>query len=85
MIWGWIGVSLAMLCIALGMAELASAYPTSGGMYYYQFRLAGRRTGPFACWITGVCASALPSHSSAVRPASSWRLYRWYQPNNQAG
>jgi amino acid transporter len=47
------------LCIALGMAELASAYPTSGGMYYWQFRLAGRRVGPFACWITGVCCAVL--------------------------
>ena len=45
--------SATQLCIALGMAELASAYPTSGGMYYYQFRLSGRRVGPFACWITG--------------------------------
>lgn len=41
------------LCIALCMAELASAYPTSGGMYYWQYKLAGRRVGPFACWITG--------------------------------
>lgn len=32
-IWGWIGVSALMLCIGLGMAELTSAYPTSGGMY----------------------------------------------------
>jgi amino acid transporter len=37
------------------MAELASAYPTSGGMYYWQYKLAGRRVGPFACWITGEC------------------------------
>lgn len=52
-IWGWLGVSFCMLCIALGMAELSSAYPTSGGMYYWQFRLAGRTSGPFACWLTG--------------------------------
>lgn len=49
---------ILQLCIALGMAELASAYPTSGGMYYWQFRLAGRRVGPFACWITGGWGSA---------------------------
>lgn len=54
-IWGWLGVSFCMLCIALGMAELSSAYPTSGGMYYWQFRLAGRTSGPFACWLTGAC------------------------------
>jgi hypothetical protein len=33
-VWGWIVVSAFMLCVGLGMAELASAYPTSGGMYY---------------------------------------------------
>jgi hypothetical protein len=53
-IWGWLGVSFCMLCIALGMAELCSAYPTSGGMYYWQYKLAGRRVGPFACWLTGM-------------------------------
>ncbi|KAI8472838.1 MAG: amino acid/polyamine transporter I [Monoraphidium minutum] len=52
-IWGWIVVSAATLCVGLGMAELASAYPTSGGMYYWQFRLAGRKFGPWACWVTG--------------------------------
>jgi amino acid transporter len=43
----------AQLCSALGMAELASAYPTSGGMYYWQFKLAGEQWGPLACWLTG--------------------------------
>lgn len=38
MIWGWLGVSMAMLCIALGMAELASAYPTSGACCWLQDR-----------------------------------------------
>lgn len=52
-VWGWIAVSFATLCIGLGMAELASAYPTSGGMYYWQFRLCGDRFGPWACWVTG--------------------------------
>ena len=33
-VWGWMLVSALMLCVGLGMAELASAYPTSGGMYY---------------------------------------------------
>lgn len=52
-VWGWVGVSIATLCVGLGMAELSSAYPTSGGMYYWQFRLAGRKFGPWACWVTG--------------------------------
>ncbi|GBF99453.1 amino-acid permease [Raphidocelis subcapitata] len=52
-VWGWIAVSAATLCIGLGMAELASAYPTSGGMYYWMSKLAGKRVGPWACWVTG--------------------------------
>jgi hypothetical protein len=23
-------------------------------MYYWQYKLAGRRVGPFACWLTGM-------------------------------
>ena len=33
-VWGWMLVSALMMCVGLGMAELVSAYPTSGGMYY---------------------------------------------------
>ncbi len=51
--WGWLVGSAAMLCVALGMAELASAYPTSGGMYYWQYKLRSKRYAPFACWLTG--------------------------------
>lgn len=52
-VWGWVAVSMATVCIGLGMAELASAYPTSGGMYYWMNRLAGKRFGAWACWVTG--------------------------------
>eukprot|EP00775_Hariotina_reticulata_P000773 gene773-1085_t len=52
-VWGWVVVSVFQLCVGLGMAELASAYPTSGGMYYWQYRLSGPYGGPFACWLTG--------------------------------
>ncbi|KAG2482254.1 hypothetical protein HYH03_018798 [Edaphochlamys debaryana] len=52
-LWGWILVSLLNLCVALGMAELASAYPTSGGMYYWIFQLTPPRFAPLVCWVTG--------------------------------
>src|SRR3954464_1735022 len=39
---GWPLVSLFTLCVAAGMAELASAYPTAGGLYFWSFRLGGR-------------------------------------------
>ncbi|PNH06511.1 Amino-acid permease BAT1 [Tetrabaena socialis] len=49
-VWGWFLVSAMSLCVALGMAELASAYPTSGGMYYWIYQLSGPRVGPLVCW-----------------------------------
>ncbi|GLC56117.1 hypothetical protein PLESTB_001066200 [Pleodorina starrii] len=52
-LWGWFLVSVLSLCVALGMAELASAYPTSGGMYYWIFELVPPSVGPLICWVTG--------------------------------
>jgi len=42
---GWPLVSLMVLMIAASMAELASAYPTAGGLYFWAYRLGGRRWG----------------------------------------
>src|SRR5438034_8079773 len=39
---GWPVVSVLTLCVAASMAELASAYPTAGGLYFWAFRLGGR-------------------------------------------
>jgi amino acid transporter len=68
-----------MLCIALGMAELSSAYPTSGGMYYWQYKLAGRRVGPFACWLTGMLLLFLKSEIAG----DSWAREPQHQPMQQ--
>lgn len=34
-LWGWIIASIFILTIGIGMAELGSAMPTSGGLYYW--------------------------------------------------
>ena len=52
-LWGWILASIGSFCVALGMSELASAYPTSGGMYYWIYQLSGPIYGPALCWVTG--------------------------------
>src|SRR6266568_7492767 len=39
---GWPIVSLFTLAVAASMAEIASAYPTAGGLYFWSFRLGGR-------------------------------------------
>ncbi|PWY84634.1 amino acid transporter [Aspergillus sclerotioniger CBS 115572] len=53
MVWGWIIAMIFIQCIAMSMAELCSAMPTSGGLYYAAAVLAPPKYGPFAAWITG--------------------------------
>src|SRR5688572_17962164 len=51
---GWPIVSLFTLCVAASMAELASAYPTAGGLYYWALRLGGRGWGWTTAWFNMV-------------------------------
>lgn len=48
---GWPLVSLFTLAVAASMAELASAYPTAGGLYYWAFRLGGRQWAWVTAWL----------------------------------
>jgi amino acid permease (GABA permease) len=52
MTWGWIFVGLMTMIVGLGMAEVCSAYPTSGGLYYWSAKLA-KRNGAAWSWFTG--------------------------------
>ncbi|KXS16086.1 amino acid transporter [Gonapodya prolifera JEL478] len=51
-VWGWIFVALMSLSVALCMAEICSAYPTAGGLYYWSAKLGGDRYGPVFAWFT---------------------------------
>ena len=54
MVYGWPVAGAFTLAVGLAMAEICSAYPTSGGLYFWSARLcARRRWGPFAAWLTG--------------------------------
>src|SRR5216683_4836896 len=48
---GWPLVSIFTLAIAASMAELASAYPTAGGLYFWAFRLGGRGWAWWTAWL----------------------------------
>ncbi len=51
---GWPLVTVFVVIVALGMAELASAYPTAGGLYYWSSKIGFRgRGGPAWGWYTG--------------------------------
>lgn len=47
---GWPLVTIFVVIVALGMAELASAYPTAGGLYYWASKLGGPTWGWFTGW-----------------------------------
>jgi amino acid transporter len=47
--YSWLLVGLMSTIIALSMAEIASAYPTAGGLYYWASKLGGPGWG----WATG--------------------------------
>src|SRR5438132_5102256 len=48
---GWPLVSLLTLAVAASMAELASAYPTAGGLYFWAYRLGGRGWAWITAWL----------------------------------
>jgi amino acid permease len=52
-IWGWLGVSLIILCVAASLGEITSVYPTSGGVYYQTFMLSPPSYRRIASWICG--------------------------------
>ena len=47
---GWPLASLLSLCFALAMAQLASAFPTAGGLYHWASILGGRGWGWLTAW-----------------------------------
>ncbi len=52
LVWGWIIVGVMTLVVGLGMAEIASAYPTAGGLYYWSAKLSKNNPGAWS-WFTG--------------------------------
>ena len=40
MTWGWLIAMIGIQCVSMGMAEICSSMPTSGGLYYASAVLA---------------------------------------------
>jgi amino acid transporter len=49
--WGWPIVSAFILLIGFCMSELVSAYPTSGGIYWWASKLGGVKAGFYTGWL----------------------------------
>ncbi|TJZ44217.1 amino acid permease [Streptomyces piniterrae] len=51
MMWGWVAVGFMVMFVGAGLAEVTSAYPTSGALYYMADQLGGRRWGWYTGWL----------------------------------
>jgi amino acid transporter len=47
---GWPACCLISLCVAMAMAQVASAFPTAGGLYHWAAILGGRGWGWLTAW-----------------------------------
>ena len=52
-VWCWLIAGAGCMCIALSVAELVSAYPTSGGLYFTLQYLVPTKHIPLTSWICG--------------------------------
>ncbi len=48
--WGWLLVGAFCIIVSLAMGEIASTYPTAGGLYYWSSRLGSPVWGWFTGW-----------------------------------
>ena len=48
---GWPLVTVFVLLIAASMGEIASAYPTAGGLYYWASRMKNKNWGWWTAWL----------------------------------
>jgi amino acid transporter len=76
---GWPVICGLILLVAFSMAELASKYPTAGGLYYWASDLGGRTWGWFTGWfnfvgLVGIVASVI--YGSATFLTTLLGLYK---------
>ena len=65
---GWPVVSLFTLAVAASMAEIASAYPTAGGLYFWAFKLGGRTWAWVTAWLNMIGQVSI---TAGIEPQSS--------------
>ncbi|KAJ6455335.1 amino acid permease-domain-containing protein [Mycena vitilis] len=58
MVWGWFTCCCFLVVVALAMAELGSAAPTAGGLYYWTFTFSSPRYRKVMSWLIGYVNTA---------------------------
>jgi amino acid transporter len=65
MVWGWLTASVLIMFVGLALAELASAAPTSGGLYFWTWTFSPPRYKKVLSWLVG-CKKTSWLYYSAV-------------------
>src|SRR4051795_9743859 len=82
--WGWLVVGGFCTLVALAMGEIASAYPTAGGLYFWASRLGSPAWGWFTGWfnlVGQIAVTASIGYGLAIFGTSLLNLL-WGYPNN---
>lgn len=82
--WGWLLVGTMSTIVALAMAEIASAFPTAGGLYYWASRLGSPAWGWFTGWfnlVGQIAVTAAIGYGLAIFATALFNLWFDY-PNS---
>src|SRR5918911_34045 len=82
--WGWLLVGSFCILVSMAMGEIASAYPTAGGLYYWSSRLGSPAWGWFTGWfnlVGQIAVTAAIGYGLAIFGTSLLNLLFDY-PNN---
>ncbi|KAK7059076.1 hypothetical protein VNI00_001700 [Paramarasmius palmivorus] len=58
MVWGWFTCCCFLVPVGMSMAELGSAAPTAGGLYYWTFKFTSPRYRKVLSWLVGYINTA---------------------------
>src|SRR5215469_8286486 len=82
--WGWLLVGGACILVSLALGEIASTYPTAGGLYYWSSRLGSPGWGWFTGWfnlVGQIAVTAAIGFGCAIFMTSLLHLL-WNYPNS---
>jgi amino acid transporter len=84
--WGWLLVGLMSTIVSLAMAEIASSFPTAGGLYYWASKLGSPGWGWFTGWfnlVGQIAVTAAIGYGLAI--FSTALLNYWFEYPNTKG
>src|SRR5713101_9172589 len=82
--WGWLLVGGMCIIVALAMGEIASTYPTAGGLYFWASKLGSPAWGWFTGWfnlVGQIAVTASIGFGCAIFMTSLLNLL-WNYPNS---